>query len=142
MPTSVPLPSLKWGKRKERSQMCEFFTVDGRNKDVELPVLNNIADDGLRAYLIDADNLYYDPDDKTWHQLINEVDYEPLQLRVDHPHAEFENIGDNLFRITSEQAQAEQYRKAKLNNAWDKIVTLFAIVFSALVVVAGIVYIT
>lgn len=143
MPSSIPVPQIKLGKIKERSQMCQRYTTDGRIKDVELPVLlQTCADDGVRAYLLDSDNQYYDEKTGTWVQLINEIDYVPLQTRIKPEKDDIYNdIGNTLFKITSEQAQAEQYRLAKQKNNWNRILTLASILIGGLIIVAGIVYI-
>jgi len=147
MPATISVPTIKWGKRKERSQMCEVLTVDGRWIDKELPALNNCVDDGHRAFLLDANNQYYCEEDKTWHQILNELDQVPLSLReksylsdgkIDDE--DLKAVGDDLFKLTSEQAQAEEYRKAKTNDAWNKLMWLFTIVFGALVIIAGMAY--
>jgi hypothetical protein len=145
---SIPLPTLKFGKRKERSQMCEALTVDGRWVDKEMPALNNCVDDGHRAFLLDADNQYYCPEDGQWHQVLSELDAVPLQLRTtsylidgEDDDEDIKKISNDLFMITSEQAQAEQYRIAKQSDSWDKLMWIFTIVFGSFVVICGMVFI-
>ena len=147
MGKTVTLPSVKWGKRKDRSQMCEVFTVDGRWKDVELPALINCVDDGQRGFLLDPANQYYCEEDKTWHQPITEISQVPLSFRVTNDlsdgksdKSDLKKVSDGIFKITSEQAQAEQYRIANTNSAWNKLMWLFTIVFGSIVIVAGMMF--
>ncbi len=60
VPASIPLPQVKLGKRKQRSQMWEMYTVDGRSVDVEIDVLQGCCDDVAhgKAFLIDPNNQY------------------------------------------------------------------------------------
>lgn len=60
VPTNIPIPQIKLGKLKARSQMWEMFTDDGRVIDIELPVLTGCCDDPAhgKAFLLDAENQY------------------------------------------------------------------------------------
>jgi len=71
------------GKTKERSQMCEIFTEDGRIIDVEIKVLKGCAaDDNLcSAWLLDADNQMQDELTGLWFQLLGERSTIPIAVR-------------------------------------------------------------
>jgi hypothetical protein len=149
MPTSIPVPQIKFGKTKQRSQMCDVFTIDGRLKIIELPVLHNCASDGDHAFILDDNNQYYCEDDKTWHQILDERDAVPLQLRKDsyfadgeHDEQDLKEIRDELFRISSERAQAKEYARANTNDNWDKLKWIFTCVFGSLTVISALVFLT
>jgi hypothetical protein len=60
IPTSIPVPQIRLGKRKERSLMWEMYTDDGRIVDVEIDVLLGCCDDIKRGkgFLLDVNNQY------------------------------------------------------------------------------------
>lgn len=62
MSPSIPIPQVRLGKLKTRSQMWEMFTDDGRIVSLELPVLLSCCDDPAhgKAFLIDTANQYTD----------------------------------------------------------------------------------
>ena len=148
MPSSIPLPQIKFGKRKERSQMCELFTDDGRWVDVELPALNSCVDDEpfSKAYLLDPENQFL-AEDNNWHQLITEKSQIPLSLREqniyqngENDEKELEALSNSLFRLTAEQKQAEQFKKAQSTEAWNKFLWIVSIVMGSLILIAGMRY--
>jgi len=128
--------------------MCDAFTVDGRWITSEMDVLFNCADDGQRAYLLNGANQYYSEEDKAWHQPISEIDFVPLPLRVKskladgfNDEADTKKISDDIFVITSEKAQAEEYTKAEQNSAWNKIMWIISIVCGTLLLICGVIFI-
>lgn len=137
------------GKRKERSQMCELFTDDGRLIDMELPALNSCVDSeslGI-AFLLDPQNQFL-AEDNNWHQLITEKSQIPLSLRNqaivkdgEQTIAELNLLGDGLFKLTAEQKQAEQFRKAQSTEVWNKFLWIVSIVCGSFVIIAGMRYI-
>jgi len=147
---SIPLPQIKLGKRKERSQMCEVFTDDGRWIDRELPALNSCVDDEMvgTAFLLDPDN-QFQAEDGNQHQLLTEKSQETLRLRKEQIHEEEGDGGkdelvelrNSLFRLTSEQKQAEQFKKAETSEAWNKFLWIVSIVCGTMVLIAGMNYI-
>src|SRR3990170_2888065 len=79
MPLSIPLPQVKFGKIKKRSQICEILTDDGRWVDRELPVEYSCVvweEAGLK-FLLDPDNQYL-AEDGLWHQILTETSAVPL----------------------------------------------------------------
>lgn len=145
---NIPLPTIKFGKRKERSQMCEILTDDGRWVDKELPALYSCVQDeqsGL-AFLIDPQNQYLS-EDNTWHQLLSEKSQVPICLREksifqdgDNDEKELNDISDQLFVLTSEQAQAEQFEKARQSEVWNKILWIVSIICGVMLLLGAMNY--
>ena len=148
MPIAIPgVPSfqIKLGKRKERSQMCELLTDDGRWIDIELPALYScMADESLHStYLIDADNQFL-AEDNNWHQLLTEKSQVPLCLRKESIYqdgvddiTELNNLANDLFRLTSKKKQSEQFIQMNKDATWNKILWLVTIICSTMIVIAG-----
>lgn len=146
MPASIPIPQLKIGKRKERSQVIEALTDDGRWIDHELPVNNSCMpwEEVQMAFLVDSDN-QYQAEDGNWHQLITEKDMIPLCLRKPNglqceKSKELENLGNGIFKVSFEQKLLEGIVKAKTSESWNKFVWIVSIVCGAMVMIAGIRY--
>ncbi len=144
-PTSIVIPTIKWGKRKERSQMFEFLTVDGRWVDKEMPALYNCGvDDVTRTgVIIDPENQYL-AEDNNWHQLVWENSQIPLCLRKSNTLTDGENdkeyleeISNDIFRQSSERAQAAEFEKAKKNDAWNKVMWMISIVCGSTLLIAA-----
>jgi hypothetical protein len=150
LPSSIPIPKISFGKVKERSLMCIISTQARKIRVVELPVLNSCVywkelDPALK-FLIDVENQYLGPDDN-WYQVYSENSSIPLSLITQNylqdgknDEAEMKAIKNRLFKITSRQTEMEQFKKAKENDAWNKLMWIVSIVFGSLVIVAGIVY--
>jgi hypothetical protein len=147
MPSSIAIPQIKWGKRKERSVVCEFLTDDGRWVDRELPspTVGCVADDETRlAFLIDPDNWFL-AEDGNWHQLLTEKSHIPLCLRNTNIYQDGHNDGkklktvsDELFELSYEQRQVEAVESAKQEDSWDKIMRIVIIVCATILVIVGI----
>ena len=146
---SIPLPKISLGKTKERSQMCEVFTIDGRLPDKELVVGSGCADDektGL-AFILDPQNQYL-AEDNTWHQLVSENSQIPICLREtsmyqdgDNDEKELETLGNDIYKQRYNQAKAEQFEIAKQSESWNKFLWLVTIVFGSLLCIAAMQYI-
>ena len=148
MPTNIPLPALKWGKRKTRSQMCEVFTIDGRWIDKEMPAFHSYmsVEEWTMAFLIDSNN-QYQAEDGTWHQLITEKSQIPICLMQANVYQdgkddekELKELSDQIFKLTDEQAQAEQFAKAGKSEIWNKIMWIISIVCGTFLIVAAFSY--
>lgn len=144
-PVNVAIPTLKWGKRKERSQMVEVLTVDGRWVDRELPALFNCAAENETriAFILDPQNQYL-AEDNNWHQLAWENSQIPLTLRETSElndgkddGKDLQKIGDQIFRLSSEKAQAEEFEKAKTSDIWNKIVWIISIVCGSMLIIVA-----
>ena len=147
MPTSIPLPRIKWGKRKERSQMCVLLTEDGRWVDKEFPVANGVIVDEIvgQKWLIMPNNLYL-ADDGNWYQILTDMSQIPLCLR-NPSHLvgdEKENtnglteISNDLFKVTFEDKKTEQFDKANQSAIWDKMLWCISIVCGTMLLFAAI----
>jgi len=152
MPSSIPIPQIKFGKRKERSVMCEVFRDDGKWTVVELPALYSCVDNDMVkpgvAFLIDADNQYL-AEDGNWHQLITEKSQIPICLRKVNMYQdgknddkELEELGNELFIQTFEEKQVEAIEKAQQADKWDKVQRIVIIVCATILVIVGIRWIT
>ena len=130
--------------------MCIISTQARKIRIVELPVLNSCVHwaelDPALKFLIDVNNQYLGPDGN-WYQVYSENSYIPLALYTQNYLQDGENddkekrgIRNALFKITSRQTEAEQFKKAKENDAWNKLMWIVSIVFGSFVIVAGIVY--
>lgn len=151
LPSSIPIPRVSFGKTKERSLMCIVATQARKIRIEELPVLNSCVHwkelyPALR-FLIDVNNQYLGPDGN-WYQVYSENSYIPLALVTGHYLQDGQNddqekkaIKNQLFKTTRRQVEVDQFKKAQENDAWNKLMWIVSIVFGALVIVAGIVYI-
>ena len=142
---NIPVPQIKFGKRKTRSQMFEILTIDGRWIDVELPVSFNCSDDEARggAFLLDSDN-QYEAEDGTMHQIVSEKSLIPIcmisqskLLDGKNDDAELKKISEDVFNLTFEQKKAEQFAKLKKNEIWDKALWIVSIVCGTFLVIAA-----
>ena len=146
MPLSIPLPTIKFGKRKERSQMCVLLTEDGRWVEKEYPVANGVIVDEVagQKWLIMPDNLYL-ADDGNWYQILTEMSQIPLCPR--HPshltdgendEDELSKISNDLFRVTFEDKKTEQFDKANQSAIWNKMLWAISIVCGTMLLFAAI----
>ena len=130
--------------------MCIISTQARRIRIKELPVLNSCVyweelNPALK-FLIDVGNQYLGPDNN-WYQVYSENSIIPLDLITQNYLKDGQNdekekkaIKNRLFKVTSRQTEAEQFKKANENDAWNKLMWIVSIVFGSLVIVAGIVY--
>jgi len=140
MPT-ITLPSIRWGKRKQRSQMCLVFTDDGRLITIELEVLRGcVNDDATRqAFLIDAANQYMG-DDRHWYQVLGERSTIPICMLKPTEVKNLEDLINQIFHESQESAKLLQYERAGQNSIMDKILWIVAIPCSALLIAFAIIY--
>jgi len=143
MPSSIPLPQLKFGKRKERSLVCEVFTDDGRWPNKELPVLNSCADDANvgMSFIIDPDNQFL-AEDGNWHQLVSEKSEIPICLRKESTlqdgkddEGELKQLGHDIFRVSFKKELAEALENAKQSEAWNKLTWIVSIVCGTVLII-------
>lgn len=145
MPQSIPIPRITLGKRKERSQMCEILTDDGRWIDQELPALYSCVDweDKGISFLLDSNNQYLAEDDN-WHQLLSEKTQVPLCFRQTSIYQDGKDdekdlkaVSGQLFKLTREDAKAQQFKKAKENEVWNRVVWAISIVCGTMLAIAA-----
>lgn len=142
-PSSIPLPAIRWGKRKLRSQMCEIFTDDGRIVAVEEDVLRGCVDDPAtgQAFLLDAEN-QYTAEDGHWYQILGERSTIPLCMIKETNIKDLQKLINQIFHESQEDAKLRQYEKATSNTMADKLLWIVAMVLSAMVIIFGIVWFT
>ncbi len=145
---ALPTTSIKisLGKRKQRSQMCEMFTDDGRIVTIEEPVLRGCMDDPDKGmgFLIDEAN-QFTAEDGTWTQILGERSTLPLCLITkskitDTPNSAndpLRKLIDQIFHESQEAEKLNQYVQAARNIALDKITQIVAIVCSAMLLIYG-----
>lgn len=140
MPT-ITLPALKWGKRKERSQMSEIFTLDGKIVEREILALRACLDDPDfgNGFLADAGNQYKAENGKYTIQLLQEHSAFPLTTKVTRNWANFTKLVDQLWIESKSLAISAQYSK-NLHNPMTTFLWIISIVFGSFVVVAGMRY--
>ncbi len=141
VPTSIPVPQVKLGKRKERSQMWEMHTIDGRNVDIELNVLQGCCDDPEhgKAFLIDPQNQYTN-EQGYWVQIGSENSLMPLCMIEDTKILGNQNkpgtsdddtlitdLVDQLFHEASEARKEKVWSKVNKNVMLEKLTWLIAI---------------
>jgi len=150
MPTAIPIPQIKLGKRKERSQMCEILTDDGQWIDEEIPALSScVADDKRKmAFLIDPANQFR-AEDGYDHQLITEKTSVPLSLRVQSKYQDGKNdiqdmksLRNSIFRVVFRQKQTEGIEEVQRGEMWDKAFKIVVVVSATILVIVGIRYFT
>lgn len=142
--TTLTLPKIKFGKTKERSQMCIIATDDGRLIDKELPALYScMADDATaQAWLIDPENQYQGKDGH-WYQAITEKTRVPLALRQASQYTGEEgekildNLADEIYKLTKERAKARQVERAHEQERLGKITMIISIVCGTLLIIGA-----
>jgi len=136
------------GKRKERSQICEVLTDDGRWIDKEFPALYSCVDDEVTgtAFHLDGENLFLDKDG-TWHQLLTEKSEIPICLRKqsmyqngDNDEKELADLGDDIFKIFFDQRIAEALSKADDDSVVNKMIWIVGILCGTALVFGAIHY--
>jgi len=146
MLTNIPIPQIKWGKRKERSVICEALTDDGRWVDREMPALSSCVDDEVAgmAFLLDDENQYL-AEDGNWHQLISEKSQVPICLRkISKYHdgnkddEQLKGVSDDIFGLTYQQKQMEALENINKSDAWDKLYRIVIIISSTILIIVGI----
>ncbi len=145
---SIPLAQIKLGKHKQRSQMCEVLTDDGRWVDIEIPAKFSCVDDehSKMAFLLDPENQYW-AEDNNWHQLLTEKSQLPLALRKQSVYQDGQNdekeiskLGNDLFRLTWYQKKMEQFEKIKQSEVWNKLVLIVTIMCVTILIIVAIRY--
>ncbi len=146
---SIPLPSIKLAKKKDRAIIGEIFTDDGRIVDRELPskVAGCVDDEKMgNAFLIDSEQQYM-AEDGEWHQLFSEKSQIPLSYRVQsklldgvNDEKEMNRLGNEIFVQAFEQKQMEWIEKAQVNDTMDKLMTIIIIVCVTGAIIVGMSY--
>lgn len=143
----ITLPSLKvnLGKRKERSQICEVFTLDGRIIDREIPVVRGCMDDPAwgMGFIVDAGNQHMN-EQGFWAQSIYEDSVLPIcsiQKRKEQDgnddSGEVTKLIENINRETKALEKLKQYSKNASNEKMNKLLWLFGMGIGALLIIYG-----
>jgi len=136
----IVIPTLKWGKRKQRSQMFEIFTEDGRIEVPELPVLRACAshESSGQAFILNAGNQYL-AEDGTWHQICGERSCLPAETieTSETTDEDLTKLVDQVYDASQEQAKLEEYLRADKSTLVEKLVWIVAIVVTGFVIIAA-----
>lgn len=141
LPSSIPIPQIKLGKRKTRSQMWEMFTDDGRIINIELDVLTGCCDDAAhgKGFLLDAQNQYTD-EDGYWKQVGWDRSLMPLCMieetkilgesnkpGTNDDETLLTNLVDQIFHEAKEARQERLWSGVSKNTMMDKLIWLITI---------------
>ena len=138
---SIALPTIKWGKRKERSQMAEYFTEDGRIVTPEFDVLQTCIDDpeaGI-AFMLDAEN-QLQGEDGSWYQVLWERTCYPVSMIISGKDPDLEKLMNQIHAETYDRESELQFTKANQANKMTPILWIVSIAVSAFIIVAGMRY--
>ena len=140
MPT-INLPVIKWGKRKERSQMARVYTEDGRVRTIEFEVLQTCIDDSERgiAFMLDAEN-QFEGEDGISYQILWERTCYPVSMRVTGKDPDLEKLMKNIYAETYDRESELQLNKVNKANKMTPILWIVSIVVSGFIVIAGLRY--
>jgi len=127
--TSIPIPQLKFGKRKERSQVNEVFTDDGRIVTVELDVQNGCQVDEPRqkAFFISPEN-QYTSEMGVWTQIIDENSSIPFDAIEPIEIEDLQDLENKIYHESAENAKTNQYIRAANDTKMDKLMWIVVIV--------------
>lgn len=120
--------TLRLGKRKQRSQMCEVFTDDGRLMLVEYDVLRGCIVNPITAmgFVISGENQFMD-ESGNWVQLLGERSTIPICLIKSDGNTDLKKLKDQIFHESHEEAKVKQYQKAAQNEFMNKILWMITI---------------
>ena len=131
--------SLKFGKRKQRSQMCELFTDDGRLLTVEHDVLRGCIDDPLKGmgFIIDGANQFLD-EQGNWVQLLGERSTIPIcPVTISHI-TDLKALKGQIFHESHEESKVQQYKKAAQSEFMNKILWMITIPCVTFLIIFGV----
>lgn len=137
---SIVFPTLKWGKRKDKSQMTESFTEDGRLVEPELDVIRtciNEPESGM-SFLLDAENQFMG-EDGTWRQILWERTCYPVCMVNDGKDSDLGKLLQQISKESRELAIDEQFKKSNKEEKMTPILWIISIVCSTFIIIAGMV---
>ena len=144
MNKTLSIPTLKWGKRKERSQICEIFTEDGRIRDMELDVLHGCVQNKMLesgdAHLLSQDNQFMDEEDGIWKQQIGELSVVPICLIKPKAIADVNERVEKIYADRREAIMTMKNKEALKSPVMDRLMWIITIVCSSAIVIAAIQY--
>lgn len=138
---AITLPTLKWGKRKERSQMAEVFTEDGRIATYEFDVLQTCIDEPDKgiAFMLDAEN-QFSGDGGVWYQILWERTCYPVSMIVTGKDPDLEKLMNQIHSETYDRESELQLNKVNKANKMTPWLWIISIVVSGFIVIAGLRY--
>jgi len=143
---SIPLPQIKWGKHKEKSQMCEVLTTDGRLVIDEVPVTANsaVSDKYGCVFIIDYQE-QYEAEDGTFHQLVSDKSRLPLMpvsetVLKAAKEKQLEGMVNDIFELTEDMKIYEQFANAKKSEFGETLKWIVSFVMGGFVIIAAIVH--
>ena len=138
MPNSIPLPSIKWGKRKDRSQMSESFTEDGRIVSVELDVMraSMVNDNAQVGFLLDAENQYL-TEDGTWIQVLWERTCYPVCMVKPGKDPDLGKLMGQIYDESKDLEIASQFKKADKKDKMTTALWMISIFSGTMIIIAG-----
>ncbi len=143
LPNSIPVPQIRLGKRKTRSQMAEIFTDDGRIITTEISVLRGCMNDDKTgsAFLLDSDN-QYTAEDGQWTQVLGERSTIPISMVKATEYKRLQKIINKIYEESYEGEILNAQRQAKKGGQLDKIMWLVFGPLSFLLIIWMITYFT
>lgn len=142
MPKTLTVPTIKWGKRKERSQMCEIFTEDGRIVDMELDVLHGCVQNKMLesgdAHLLSEENQFLDEEDGIWKQQIGELSVEPICMINPNAMGDVKKRVEGIYADRRKSLMMMENKKALRSPIMDKLLWIITIVCGTAIIIAGI----
>jgi hypothetical protein len=128
IPSNIPIPKIIMGKRKQRSQMCEVFTEDGRILQIEFDVLRGCIEDQAtgQAFLIDSANQYTD-ERGYWVQVLGERSTIPVCMISPTKVNDLKGLINNIYYESYQDAKMQQYIKAAKAPWLERITWIVAI---------------
>jgi hypothetical protein len=143
MPSSIPLPQVNLGKRKDKTQMCHVSTTDGRLVAEEIPVVANCAmsDKFTALFLMDDTEQYLGPDGH-FYQLYSDKSQIPLMPKSEAGKKALSEknmavSANDIFDLTEEMKTYENIMSAKKNSFGETLKWIVSVVFGAFVIIAA-----
>jgi hypothetical protein len=137
----IPLPQIRFTKKKEISQIMDVMTTDGRLVEPEIPVIANLATDENtgNSFLIDPQELYQCKDG-TFHQLVSDKSRKPIVPSWVKKDIDWKKITGGLVGLTYDIKRAEVFLQNKKNDYMDSLKVIVAIGAVAFIIVAAMQY--
>jgi hypothetical protein len=133
---NIPLPRVSFGKRKQRSQMCEVFTDDGRIILVEHEVLRGCVADYQKGmgFILDSDNQMVN-EDGYWSQVLGERCTIPMCMIKPSNIKDLRALVNQISHETRAAAKMAEYEKANKNKFMEKIIWIVGMPISAFLLI-------
>jgi len=135
---SIPLPSIKWGKHKERSAMADVFTEDGRIVEKEMVVSRACIDDEDTgaAFMLDAGNQFID-EKQTSLQILWERTCFPVCPVTPGKDADLGKVVNEVYKENRKLAVDQEFNKAAKADKTNKIIVMISIVCGTFIIIAA-----